>query len=189
MLPGKGARVRADAAMYAHLMLVRRKIGDRFRRANFCVDADAGFAMALCALGASDIKAGRMNVAEVSFLKGLSNDKRMDYARRGRELLRGAQSSLHSEIEVVREEYPGVSDLVALTILDLKIRFGWGTPALRGDQLAKVGYGWPYHSKAEPEKVIRLITDRGDMDWDAIARFMVRASNHPVDAYFNLARR
>ncbi|WP_147094954.1 hypothetical protein [Roseovarius sp. TE539] len=189
MLPGRGSRVRADAAMYAHLMLVRRKIGNEFRRANFCIDADAGFAQALCALAVDDIKAGRVNVAEVSFLKGLSNDKRMDYAQKGRELLQDALTSLHNEIEEVRDEFPRVSDLAALTVLDLRFQFGWGPSALRGNQLAKSVYRWPYHSKAEPEKTIRLLTDRGDMDWDSLARFMVRASNHPVDAYFNLARR
>lgn len=189
MLPGRGSRVRGDAAMYAHLMLVRKKIGGQYRRANFCIDADAGFVSALCAVAVNEIRSSRVNVAEISFRKGLTNDQRNEYARRGDEALRDALETLGERLPDVREEFGQVSDLVALTILDLKFKFENLSPRQRGDQLANPGYVWPYHSKAEPAKVIRLLTDRDDMGWDGLARFVVRASNHPVDAYFNLARR
>ena len=49
-LPGKGARVRGDAFMLAHIMLVKKMIGRDLRRANFCIDLDSGLAAAFCAL-------------------------------------------------------------------------------------------------------------------------------------------
>lgn len=73
-LPGRGSRLRGDAFMFAHMMLVKKLIGEQFRRANYCIDAEAGLAAYVCALNVDLVKSGRVNVAEVSFKKALTND-------------------------------------------------------------------------------------------------------------------
>ena len=55
--------------------------------------------------------------------------------------------------------------------------------------LATVGVEWPFHTKAEPRKSLRLKTDLGHLGFDGLARLICEASIHPVDAWFNLARR
>ncbi|MFD1808346.1 hypothetical protein ACFSHQ_10085 [Gemmobacter lanyuensis] len=65
------------------MMLVKKLIGNQFRTANYCIDDEAGLSVAICALNVRDIKAGRINVAEVSFKKGMTNDDRMAFAAEG----------------------------------------------------------------------------------------------------------
>lgn len=57
-LPGKGARVRNDAFMYAHMMLVRKLTGQGLRQANYSVDADSGLAAAFCAINVDMVREG-----------------------------------------------------------------------------------------------------------------------------------
>jgi len=54
-LPGHGSRVRGDAFKFAHMMLVKKLIGDRFKTANYCLDDEAGLAAAVCSLNVEDI--------------------------------------------------------------------------------------------------------------------------------------
>ncbi len=75
-LPGHGSRVRGDVFKFAHMMPVKKLIGDRFKTANYYLDDEAGLAAAVCALNVKAIKAGRVNVAEISFKKGMINDDR-----------------------------------------------------------------------------------------------------------------
>ncbi len=188
-LPGRGSRVRGDIFHYAHMMLVRKLVGRSYRVANFCVDAESGLANAIAALSVDEVKRGRVNIAEISFSKGLTNDERAALAVEGRKRYREELKRFAAEIAQIQVEYPDIEDEEALAVHILRLTCGPGPQPARGKMLATIGLDWPYHSKAEPEKTIRLKTDIGLMDWDGLAKFMTRASIHPVDAYFNLARR
>lgn len=188
-LPGKGARVRSDAFMYAHIMLVRKMTGSRFRRASFCVDADSGLSAAFCALSVEMIKAGRVDVIEVSFAKGLTNDERSTLAKHGSDMLRALYREHRSEIDLTQEAYPTLNRKQALVAYQLKSRFSEGSGEDRARALSSVGVSWPFHTKAEPRKTLRLKTDRGHLDWGGLSSVICAASIHPVDAWFNLARR
>ncbi len=188
-LPGRGSRVRGDIFHYAHMMLVKKLVGRSYRVANFCVDAESGLANAIAALSVDEVKAGKVNIAEISFSKGLTNDERAALAVEGRKRYREELKRFAAEIAQIQVEYPDIEDEEALAVHILRLTCGPGPQPARGKMLATIGLDWPYHSKAEPEKTIRLKTDIGLMDWDGLAKFMTRASIHPVDAYFNLARR
>ncbi len=188
-LPGHGSRVRGDAFKFAHMMLVKKLIGDRFKTANYCLDDEAGLAAAVCALNVEAIKAGRVNVAEVSFKKGMINDDRQALASRGRAMLTNAIAAETQNMALVKADFPHLSDFQAITLILLWKNYRTLSPAERAAKLAKSGVPWPFHTKSEPFKTIRLKTDLDDMGWDGLAKFFSSATIHPVDSYFNLARR
>lgn len=188
-LPGNGSRVRGDAFKYAHTMLVKKLIGSDFKSANFCLDDEAGLAATVCSLNVDLINSGQVNVAEISFQKGLTNDDKQRLANEGRALFEQAVAAEADNIARVREVYPSLTDMQAITLLMLWKNFREHSATDRAELFAQKGVPWPYHKKPEPMKAIRLKTDRGDMGWDDLARFFASATLHPVDAYFNFARR
>lgn len=188
-LPGRGSRVRGDVLHYAHMMLVKKLIGRSYRTANFCVDAETGLANAVAALSVAEVKSGRVNIAEISFSKGLTNDERTRLATQGSQLYRQELRRFATEVADVKAEFPDLGDEDALAVHLLRLAYGQGSAASRGQMLSTSGMTWPFHAKAEPRKTIRLKTDLDLMGWDGLAKFMTRATIHPVDAYFNLARR
>jgi hypothetical protein len=178
-----------DIFHYAHMMLVKKLIGRSYRVANFCVDAESGLANAIAALSVDEVKRGRVNIAEISFSKRLTNDERTRLAIEGRKRYREELRLYAAEIAQVKSEYPDIEDEEALAVHILRLTCGPGPQPARGKMLATIGLAWPFHSKPEPNKTIRLKTDIGLMDWDGLGKFMTRATIHPVDSYFNLARR
>ncbi|MFX4300323.1 hypothetical protein [Pseudosulfitobacter pseudonitzschiae] len=187
-LPGTGSRVRTDIFMHAHMMLVKKLLGQDFDRALFCLDAEAGLAAATSAIFQPEVAERRVDIAEVSFTKGMTNDLRNEYADRGRkarrELLEEHQAAVADT--VARHDVPELQALVAAVLED---RLGELDPAARGDLLMREGLRWPFHTKAEPEKAIRLRTDLGQHGFLELADVLCLSSIHPVDAYFNFARR
>jgi len=188
-LPGRGCRVRGDAFKYAHMMKVKKLIGESFWKANYCLDDEAGLAATVSALNVGLIKAGRVNVAEISFKKGLSNDERQRLATEGRKLFTAALSAEAENIFQVKEDFPNLSEFQVLTLILLWKNYRELPPRIRAERFAKEGVPWPFHTKAEPLKTIRLKTDLDDLGWNGLARFFANATIHPVDAYFNFARR
>lgn len=188
-LPGHGSRVRGDAFKFAHMMLVKKLIGTGFETANYCLDAEAGLAAAVCALNVDLIKSGKVNVAEITFKKGLPNDDRLMLAQNGREMLEYALAVEAQNVMLVKQDFPNLSDFQAITLIMIWKYYRKMSASDRAKDLATSGVPWPFHTKAEPLKTIRLKTDLDDMGWDGLARFFADASIHPVDAYFNLARR
>jgi len=188
-LPGNGARVRGDAFMYAHIMLVRKMIGRDLRRANFCIDSDSGLAAAFCALSVDMVKAGRAHVIEVSFEKGMTNDERSTLARIGGETLQRMYRDHRDEIDQIQCEYPKLNRRQSLVAYLLRERFSDVLNGDRGRLLATSGAIWPFHTKSEPRKSLRLKTDLGHMGWDDLSVLICASSIHPVDAWFNLVRR
>lgn len=94
-----------------------------------------------------------------------------------------------TEVAQIKTEFPDLTDEEALTVHILRLSHAHSTPAARGKHLATLGMPWPFHTKAEPNKNIRLTTDRDQFGWDGLAKLMTKATIHPVDAYFNQARR
>ncbi len=189
LLPGRGSRVRGDAFKFAHMMLVKKLIGERFEVANYCLDDEAGLAAAVCALNVESIKSGRINIAEISFRKGITNDDRQVLAAEGRATLANAITAEAQNMDLVKSEFPNLSDFQAITLIMLWKNYRSLSPSNRAEKLANPGVPWPFHTKSEPYKVIRLKTDLDQMGWDGLANFFANATIHPVDAYFNLARR
>jgi len=188
-LPGHGSRVRGDAFKFAHMMLVKKLVGDQMARANYCLDDEAGLAAAVCALNVELIKSGRVNVAEISFKKGLPNDERLRMASEGRQLLDAMLAAEADNMARVQMDFPRLNDFQTITLIAIWKTYRELPPEQRARTLASAGVPWPFHTKAEPLKKIRLKTDLDDMGWDGLARFFAGASIHPVDAYFNFARR
>ena len=188
-LPGKGSRIRGDAFQHAHVMLVRKMIGTGLRVANFCVDRDSGLAAAFCALSVVMVRTGRCHVVEIAFAKGLTNDERSGLARVGTDLFHAQCLEHKAEVERVQTEYPGLPRKPALILHKMRERYGDVTREERGRHLAAQGVAWEFHNKAEPRKSLRLKTDLGHLGWDDLARLICGASIHPVDAWFNFARR
>ena len=58
---------------------------------------------------------------------------------------------------------------------------------LRGYQLSEP-FEWPFHTKSEPYRRIRILTDRPDMAPERRARLMRLATLRSVDAYFHKVR-
>lgn len=188
-LPGSGSRVRGDVFSYAHMMLVRKLVGNQFRRCTFVIDAEAGLGNAVAALTVGDIQAGRVDVCEVSFAKGMKNDARLDLANEGNRRRAELSDLLSEEIEELKGRIPHLSVDEAIIYLNLFYRYGLASRVTRGEDLRDNGLSWPFHSKGEPCKHIRILTDVGERSYARIARLLNRASIHPVDACFNFARR
>lgn len=188
-LPGHGCRVRGDAFKFAHMMLVKKLVGDYFTQANYCIDDESGLASAICALNVELVKSGRVNVAEVSFKKGLTNDVRLQLASKGRQLLEAALVAEAGNMASVQADFPWLNDFQTITLIALWKNYRSLSPRERAEEFAKAGVPWPFHTKGEPLKKIRLKTDLDDMGWDGLARFFANATIHPVDAYFNFVRR
>lgn len=188
-LPGKGSRVRGDIFTYAHMMLVRSLVGRKFWRCTFVIDAEAGLGNAIVALTANDIRAKRVNVAEVYFEKGMIDDDRrklVAVAERTRNIQRALLGSLITDIQAER---PHLTEDEVIIYCNLLYRYGGVPRELRGIDLRTRGLSWPFHTKSEPNKHIRIYTDIGDRDLFHIARLLNRSTIHPVDAYFNFCRR
>jgi hypothetical protein len=188
-LPGHGSRIRGDIFQTAHMMLIKKLIGPDFRELLFCIDGDMGLAKLTCALHARDVIAGRVNVAEVKFTKYLGNSKRNERVKEG-EFDRALDTARFASLIATAKATYGInSDTVALTAARLLETYGPAHTDIRGRELAESGFQWKYHRKEEPEKVIRLLTDRGDKTFKDLAVILTRCSMAPVDQYFNLARR
>lgn len=188
-LPGKGSRVRNDAFMYAHVMLVRKLTGQGLRQANYSVDADSGLAAAFCAINVDMVREGRANVTEVRFEKGLTNDERSTLARMGTDAFYDLARLHAGGIEEFQDIDPDLTRRQALVAYQMKERFKDIPLEDRSRILASEGWDWPFHTKSEPRKSLRLKTDTGYMDWAGLSRVICGGSVHAVDAWFNFARR
>lgn len=188
-LPGTGSRVRGDVFSYAHMMLVRKLVGKEFRRCTFVIDAEAGLGNAVAALAVDDILAERVDICEVSFAKGMKNDARLELVAEGNRIREQQRELIADEIAWVREQKPHLSEDEAIIYINLIALYGGDPREYRGTDLRDHGLSWPFHTKGEPRKHIRILTDVGNRSYARIARLLNRASIHPVDAYFNFARR
>ena len=188
-IPGSGARIRGDIFQIAHVMMVKKLVGSEYRQILHCIDGDGGLAKLSASLFAEDVIAGRVHVADVRFSKELGNRKRNSLVQRGEQDMATDLAAYARIMDVVESAYGLDTQITRLVAARLLAAYGAQHRDVRGKDLASKGFTWRYHRKEEPEKVIRLITDRGDLSFGDLAILLTRASMAPVDKYFALARR
>ncbi len=188
-IPGRGSRIRGDIFQLAHMMLVKHQIGPHYRQILHCFDGDMGLAKLTAAIYPRDVVEGRVNIADISFTKELGNRKRNKLVEQGDIARNADQLELARQMKTAADTYHLTSDTVSLVAARLVSQYIACPTGYRGEDLATNGFIWRYHRKEEPEKVIRLLTDRGNITFGDLAILLTRASMAPVDKYFALARR
>ena len=188
-LPGTGGRIRGDIFQAAHMMLVKKLVGGSFRQLVLCLDGDAGLARLACALFASDVIDGRVHVADVRFSKELGNQRRNKLVVHGAGLYRTDLETYAALMRIAKTADGLNSAATQLVAARLLASYAVAPSQLRAEALARNGYEWRYHRKEEPEKTIRLLTDRGDLSFGDLAMLLSRCTMAPVDKYFAQARR
>ena len=174
-LPHRGALIRQDVGQLAHAFLLRRFLGKGDERFVFVLDADAGLALAFVSAFAPWIKAERVDVAVVSFDKHQSNDAR-------NALVSDGKAALEIATGMSRSAWAKLSAQQAIEQTDLAVE------RLLGQNAIAAPFSWPFHTKSEPHRKIRLLTDRIAMAPDRRARLMRLATVRSVDAYFHKVR-
>lgn len=179
----------ADYAAYGHLMHVKKLIGDRYRHALFCLDHDSVLAPALAALMVNEVIRGRVDIAQIKFEKGLSNDKKQAYKAIGDRAYRDLRETYFHDIQRMRAEHPALTEQEALVAILLEQSEEMTSPEERARALKNDGFKWPFHNKGEPNKTIYLWTGSAQHTAVTLARLLCRGSTHPADAYFARLRR
>ncbi len=79
----KAARVRQDAAEFAHIMLLKKKIGKKYRLLNFSVDRDTGVSSAFLAVFKNEVQKSLVRIADVTIAKNESHPRRLGFVTDG----------------------------------------------------------------------------------------------------------
>lgn len=174
-LPHDGAKIRQDIAQYAHALLLRRFLRGSDDRFTFVLDGDSGLARAFVAVFARRIRSEKADVIVVEFDKEQTNDSRNALVVDGRLALAQDTGIAASLFDTIPTRY-------AFEIIDQAT----ATRLLRSAPGA--AYRWPYHTKSEPHRRIRILTDRGQIPIDRQARLMRLATLRSVDSYFHKVR-
>lgn len=174
-LPHKGALVRSDILHFAHALLLRDIIGDSPGRFMFVLDAEDSIRLAITSAMADLIKDGRAQITTVSFEKGMNNDRRNRIVAEGRARLSAMTGKSVKELDALpNQEF---TDLVDQII----------APLLENVDLRK-GFLWPFHTKSEPNRTIKVITPYADAAPESMARMLRLATLRSVDSYFHRFR-
>lgn len=174
-LPHRGALVRQDAMQMAHAFLLRKFLRKGDERFVFVLDADSGLAMSFVSAFARWIRDARADVIVVEFDKNKSNDQRNMLMNDGRQQLEGDSS-------IPRQIWDDIHPKIKDEIKDLLIE------EFLENRPITLPFEWPYHTKSEPHRRMRILTDRSSMDLDRRARLMRLATLRSVDAYFHKVR-
>lgn len=174
-LPHSGALVRQDIMQMAHAMVVRKLLGRGSERFVFVLDADPGLALAFVSVFMPWIRRERADVIVVEFDKEQTNDARNSLVAEGKLLLAGETGLSPAAFDALpaKDAHAIIDSLVELKLLP---------------QPPGATFAWPYHTKAEPRRRIRILTDRLSMPPDRRARLMRLATLRAVDAYFHKVR-
>ncbi|WP_156945892.1 hypothetical protein [Roseicyclus elongatus] len=174
-LPHRGALVRQDILQAAHAFYLRRCLGKGDERFVFVLDGDSGLALSFISAFAPRIKEGKADIAVVAFDKHKSNDQRNMIVNDGKIALELASG-------IGRSQWSTMPAEDAIKITDHII-----SQMLVGHPL-DAPFDWPFHTKAEPNRKVRILTDRPEMDPDRRARLMRLATLRSVDQYFHKVR-
>ncbi|PTW95449.1 hypothetical protein C8N33_1301 [Pararhodobacter aggregans] len=174
-LPHRGSLLRQDVMQLAHAFLLRHFLGKGDERFVFVLDADSGLALSFVAAFAKRIKEASADVIVVQFDKHQSNDQR-------NMLVGDGKASLEFATGIARSQWSSLKLSDQLELTDIAIE-----GMLQGSPLG-APFAWPFHTKSEPHRRIRILTDRADMDPDRRARLMRLATLRSVDAYFHKVR-
>ena len=135
------------------------------------MDGDYGLKAAFTSAVSDLVKQERADIALVFFDKKMTNDARNAAWSSGRSLLAGQTGLTVSQLDELSNE--DHADLVDAEIAS----------SIVGQSLAH-GFCWPYHTKSEPDRRIKLITDRPGLSARSAARLLRLATLRSVDAYF-----
>lgn len=187
-------RVHQDIADFAHVMLVKEKLGDSFRHLNISVDRDAGLASAYCAVFKDEVKAGRVTIAEAAFDKNLSNPKRTLLVAQGKDYREVIEQRIALESWVSKTQRNHFPDEVSTALPDNEMEY---LIAKQRQKLSREefrtsamtnGVSYPFHFINEPRKRVIFYTDPQALSDRDLAEFVVRAGTHYVDSYHARAR-
>lgn len=174
-LPHSGGLVRQDILQASQAFYIRKCLGKGAERFVFVLDGDPGLALSFISAFAPWIRDERVDVIEVSFDKNRSNDQRNTIVAKGKIALEQATG-------VVRAVWKSLPIEDRLNLTDAAIeQMIQGLPP--GDQ-----FEWPFHTKAEPHRKMRILTDRPNLAPDRRARLMRLATLRSVDQYFHKVR-
>lgn len=174
-LPHRGSLLRQDVMQLAHAFLLRHFLGKGEERYVFVLDADSRLALSFVAAFAKRIKEASVDVIVVQFDKHQSNDQR-------NMLVGDGKASLELATGIARSQWPSLKLRDQLELTDIAIE------GMLRDHLLGAPFAWPFHTKSEPHRRIRILTDRVDMEPDRRARLMRLATLRSVDAYFHKVR-
>ena len=139
------------------------------------MDGDRGLQQALLSAFVTEVRAGRAEVAVVSFDKGMTNDKRNQVVADGQNDLAAATGIGVAELRrLSNEDYAALADEEVAT-------------SINGGDLRR-GCQYPYSRKFEPNKRVKLLTDNPDKSCRSKARLLRLATLRSVDSYFHKFR-
>lgn len=174
-LPHDGVLVRYDILQYAHAMRVREMLSATDAPLVLVMDDDRGLQQAFLAAFVEEISARRAELAVVSFDKGMTNDARNQVVASGQALLAGLSGKTLADIrKLSNEDYARLVDFVLCWLV-----MGW--PLDRG-------YRYPFPRKSEPNKRVKILTDRTGRSARSNARLLRLATLRSVDSYFHKFR-
>lgn len=174
-LPHRGAPMRQDIMQIAHAFMLRRCLGKGDERFVFVLDADPWLALAFVSAFAGWVKQGQADVSVVRFDKNKSNNQRNMLVGDGRASLASATGL----------------EPAALNALTARQRIDETDAAIekmRRGHIPGTPFSWPFHTKSEPNRQIRPLTDKVAMAPDRRARLMRLSTLRSVDAYFHKVR-
>lgn len=174
-LPHRGGLVRQDMMQMAHAFHLRKFLGKGDERFVFVLDGDSGLAMSFVSAFAPWIRDRRVDVIVVDFDKEQSNDQRLNLVNEGKE-------RLELDSNIPKDVFDEIPPQTKIEIQDILIE------EILEDQPITMPFEWPYHTKPEPHRRIRILTDRDSMPADRRARLMRLATLRSVDAYFHKVR-
>ncbi|MCW3784708.1 hypothetical protein [Defluviimonas salinarum] len=174
-LPHDGVLVRYDILQFAHAMRLREHLASTDAPLVLAMDDDKGLRQAFCSVFAPEVKAGRADIAIVSFDKGMTNDMRNQVVADGQNALAAATGLGLTQLRALSDQDFAdlVDEEVAARIAGLDLR---------------PGFQYPYPRKSEPNRRIWLLTDSPDHDYRRKARLLRLATLRSVDSYFHKFR-
>jgi transposase-like protein len=175
-LPHCGALIRQDIMQLSHAFFLRKMLGKGEECFVFVLDADSGLALAFASAFATRIQRGLADILVVAFDKHKSNDERNSLVADGKALFEADTGFSRGHLDALPADQ-------AIELLDAVIQLRmWHEPV-------GAPFLWPYHTKSEPLRTIRLLTDRPEMERARRARLMRLATLRSVDSYFHKVRR
>lgn len=176
-LPSRGAMVHIDVLQYAHALFVKDLIGPAHTTILHSVDEDAGLIGAVCSAWKEHIATGVAQLASVRFWKDATIDEKDAEA-----IVVARTLEPHLVAHPDLERWAVEEKLFAQDLRQVMAAPNWEK------RLARSWIRYPFPTKAETRKEVRLITGGRGFDEDGIARAIRQASLHPADRVMMLFR-
>ncbi|WP_296761604.1 hypothetical protein [Sediminimonas sp.] len=176
-LPQRGVLVRYDILQHAHALWLRDLLSSTDAPLYFVMDDDRGLQQAFSSAFANEIRERRADLAVVSFDKGMTNDRRNQVVAAGQAFLSGLTGVSHAQLRnLSNQDY---ADLVDKEVAIMKVL---------GQRPLEMGFHYPFPRKSEPNKQVKILTDRPSRSPRSSARMLRLATLRSVDSYFHKFR-